>query len=406
MTDLINTDTNVNGVYPSQWIIEAMQTGIISCSSGITPKQVQPNSLDVRLDNTAYRVNCSFLPRHEGMTKKLSEFKWYDILIKDSGTVLERNQVYLFPLQECLALPDHIAASANPKSTTGRLDVFTRLVTDNGQAFDEIPAGYHGRLFLEVVPRSFAIIVRPGDTLAQIRFYTGQSKLTDLETQTLIDNEVLIVDEDYTFPGTFSTLRSNELRVQGGIHLTVRLNGKMVNGKEREEVIGYRAKKNQRPIDLRLIGKSVTRNYWENIFSDSRHVILEPDEFYIFASKELVRLPPAYCAEMVPFDASSGELRTHYAGFFDSGFGYEPGPDPRASAAAIVLEIRNRDVPFLIEAGQPLFRMILLRNIEEPSMLYGKTSGSNYQMQRLRLSKQFPPRKDDETVTTGQGELF
>ena len=398
MTDI--KPSVVNGVYPSQWIIEALQNGIVTASSPFSERQVQPNSLDVRLGQVAYRVTCSFLPSHDGMAVKLSQHKWYDVAIEESGTILERNQVYLFPLQERLALPQSVSASANPKSTTGRLDVFTRLVTDKGQAFDDIPAGYTGPLYLEVVPRSFAIKVRPGDTLAQIRFYSGNPKLSDDDTRALLDSEVLIVDESQTSPGTFSTLRSSDLRVQGGVQLSVRISGKD------EELIGYRAKKNQPPIDLRRIGKSVTRNYWENIYSGSRHVILEPDEFYIFASKELVRLPPGYCAEMVPFDASSGELRTHYAGFFDSGFGYEPGPDPNASAAAVVLEIRNRDVPFLIEAGQPLFRLMLLRNTAEPSTLYGRTSGSNYQMQRLRLSKQFPAPRKEETHLSGQGQLF
>jgi len=392
MTDLINNDTNINGVFPSQWIIEALKNGIVTAASDFSERQVQPNSLDLRLGEIAHRVTCSFLPRQEGMAKKLSRFKWYDVPIKESGTVLERNQVYMFPLQERLALPDHVAASANPKSTTGRLDVFTRVVTENGRAFDEIPAGYQGPLFLEVVPRSFAIKVRPGDTLAQVRFYSGQCKLSDRETQELIDNEVLVTDSDNV------PLRSTDLRVHGGLNLSIRLSSKHSDG-----LIGYKARKNQLPIDLRA--KTSIRAYWENIYSGTGPIILEPDEFYIFASNELVRLPPAYCAEMVPFDASSGELRTHYAGFFDSGFGFEPGPKPEASAAAVVLEIRNRDVPFLIEAGQPLFRLLVLRNAEEPSTLYGRKAGSNYQSQRLRLSKQFYATEQDEIAATGQGRL-
>jgi len=369
--------SNLNGVYPSQWIEQAIRDGIIKTDVDVEPKQIQPNSLDLRMDTKAYRVTCSFLPGAEGMANKLQRFTWYEVPLRETGTILERNQVYLIPLRESLALPDHIAGSANPKSSTGRLDVFTRIVTENGAAFDEIPAGYHGKLYMEVVPRSFAIRVRPDDTLAQIRFQTGSPRMDDAETREILDSGDVIVS-----PG-LRVMRSHDLKISSGVFLSVYL------GQKRDELIGYKARKNQPPIDLRGIGKSSIARFWDSIHHrPGQPVILEPDEFYIFASKEQVRLPPSICAEMVPFDAGSGELRTHYAGFFDSGFGYTPGEQGFARAAAVVLEIRNRDVPFMIDADQPLFRLVLLRNTETPDRLYG-AQGSNYQFQRLKLGKQF-----------------
>jgi len=366
------------GIMPSQWIEAAIANGMIQASPPVAREQIQPNSLDLRLDTMAYRVQCSFLPGAEGLQKKLNRFKWYELPLSQEGTVLERNQVYLIPLAERLALPDHIAARANPKSTTGRLDLFTRLVSETGVAFDEIPAGYHGRLYLEVVPRSFAIRVRPGDCLAQVRFQHGNAQFTDAETAELMDKTEIVLSH------ARQPIRSKDLRISSGMFLTVRIGG------ESDVTIGFKARRNTRPIDLRAVGGSSIRQYWERIYSrPSDPVVLEPDEFYIFASRELVRLPPEYCAEMVPFDAGSGEVRTHYAGFFDSGFGYGHGLPAAQTAGAVVLEIRNRDVPYLIEEGQPLFRLLMLRTADLPNLVYGAGASSHYQSQRLRLSKQF-----------------
>lgn len=358
------------------------------------PGQVQPNSLDLRLSDVGYRVQCSFLPGDEGIQRKLERFMWYESKVGADGLVLERNQAYIFPLCERLALPRDVYARANPKSTTGRLDVFTRLVTEYGQTFDEVRAGYHGPLFLEVVPRSFAIRVRAGDSLAQIRLQCGDPLLSQAETIDLVDREAILLGHD------LGTLRSSNVTKPPahGLVLSISLSRKHETVRRTESTVGYQARKNTSPIDLRAIGKASIRNYWDRIYDDSKPVILEPDEFYIFASKELVRLPPEYCAEMVPFDAGSGEVRTHYAGFFDSGFGYSSKRPPGLSAAAVVLEVRSRDVPFLIEDGQSLFRVNLLRCTEPPDMLYGTELGSNYQSQRLRLSKHFTPPNEEEEV--------
>lgn len=384
------------GIMPSQWIAEAIERGILSSSPPITPDQIQPNSLDLRLGPIAYRVQCSFLPGAEGLQKKLNRFKWYELPVTESGTVLERNQVYLFPLAESVSLPEQISVRANPKSSTGRLDVFTRLVSEHGTVFDEVAAGYSGRLYLEVVPRSFAIRVRPGDSLAQVRFQCGTAQFTDSETAEIMDKE------DIFYSHTKHPLRSGRMRIASGVFLSVRLTG------EPDATVGFKARRNTQPIDLRVIGGASIRQYWERIhYRPSAPVILEPDDFYIFASRELVRLPPWYCAEMVPFDAGSGEVRTHYAGFFDSGFGYAKGLPGIQTAGAVVLEIRNRDVAYLIEEGHPLFRLILLRNADIPERVYGADSSAHYQSQRLRLGKQFRSHDGDadDPAMTAQERL-
>jgi dCTP deaminase len=385
------SSAQLNGVLPSQWIRSAFAKGWIEASAEQTAEQIQPNSLDLRLDGVGWRVQCSFLPGDEGMTNKLHRFGWYPFDIPDDGIVLERNQVYLFPLCERLNLPPEVYGRANPKSSTGRLDVFTRVVTEYGTSFDRVPASYRGALYLEVVPRSFAIRVRKGDSLAQIRFQVGDPRLSVEETVRLLDTETILLGPD------LDLLRSSDVFVPSGMTLSVHL-------PQRNDTIGYQARKNTAPIDLRARGMA-RRNHWDRLYGDGKPIILEPDDFYIFRSSELVRLPPDYCAEMVAFDASSGEVRTHYAGFFDSGFGFVNGKPASETAAAVVLEVRSRDVPFFIEDRQPLFRVHLLRCTEPPDLLYGSLPGSNYQTQRLRLSKQFNAVPEVEETDRSQPRL-
>lgn len=376
-----------NGVYPAQWIQQAFEKGWIESEEPIRPSQIQPNSLDLRLSCVGFRVQCSFLPGEEGMQQKLGRFGWYRFSLPEEGVVLEKNQVYIFPLMEHLRLPSTVKGRANPKSTMGRLDVFCRLVTEYGTAFDETTSGYSGPLYLEVVPRSFAIRIRAGDALSQIRFQIGEPRLGVEETRKILDELPIILDPSLV------PLRSNHLAIANGILLSIYLPRYTEQG--RQATIGYQARKNTPPIDLR--SQAPKRHYWDRLYADGKPIILEPDEFYIFRSRELVSLPPFLCAEMVAFDAGSGELRTHYAGFFDTGFGYDPALPPSETAAAVVLEVRSRDVPFLLEDGQPLFRIHLLRCTEEPNFLYGAQAGSNYQSQRdVRLSKQFSSNQEEE----------
>ena len=368
--------THRGGVLPSQWIRKALGDGTLVAARAVEPSQVQPNSIDLRIGRSGTRVQCSFLPGREGVDGRLRRFGIYPIDAGPDGVVLERNAVYLFPLQESLRLPTGVRARANPKSSTGRLDIFCRLVTDNGTSFDDIPDGFAGRLFLEVVPRSFPIRVREGDSLAQLRFMVGDPTLDDDETRALMASEPIIVAPE-SLP-----LGHARLRVDGGVFMSVNLSA--------EGTVGYRAKRNTGAIDLR--GRHPISHFWERIYHrPSEPLLLEPDEFYILRSNELVRLPPSVCAEMVPFDAGAGEVRTHYAGFFDSGFGYVSADDDGVAAAAVVLEVRGRDVPFHVDEGNHLFRVILLRNHEAPDDLYGRGLRSHYQGQRLRLSKQFLP---------------
>lgn len=369
------------GVLPSQWIRQALTDGTVTAERPVDPAQVQPNSIDLRIGRAGTRVQCSFLPGREGVDGRLRRFGIYPVDAGPDGVVLERNAVYLFPLLESLRLPPGVRARANPKSSTGRLDVFCRLVTDNGTSFDDIPPGFTGRLFLEVVPRSFPVRVREGDSLAQLRFVIGDPTLDDAETRALLASEPIFVTPERL------PLGDAALRVEAGVFMSVDLST--------EGTIGYRAKRNTGAIDLR--GKHRISHFWERIYHrPSEPLLLEPDEFYILRSNELVRLPPGVCAEMVPFDAGAGEVRTHYAGFFDSGFGYIAPDDKGVAAAAVVLEVRGRDVPFHVDEGNHLFRVILLRNHAVPDELYGKGLRSHYQGQRLRLSKQFLPDDDDD----------
>lgn len=372
--------THRGGVLPSQWIRKALSDGTLSAVRPVEPSQIQPNSIDLRIGRSGTRVQCSFLPGREGVASRLRRFGIYPVDAGPDGVVLERNAVYLFPLLESLKLPPGVRARANPKSSTGRLDIFCRLVTEHGTSFDDIPEGFAGPLFLEVVPRSFPIRVREGDSLAQLRFVVGDPTLDDDETRALMAREPIIVAPE-TLPAGHAGLR-----VEDGVFMSVNLSS--------EGAVGYRARRNTGAIDLR--GRHPVGQFWEPIsHSPDEPLLLEPDEFYILRSNELVRLPPSVCAEMVPFDAGAGEVRTHYAGFFDSGFGYVSADDRGVAAAAVVLEVRGRDVPFHVDEGNHLFRVILLRNSEAPDDLYGKGLQSHYQGQRLRLSKQFLPEDGD-----------
>lgn len=380
------------GILPDRWIREAIRDGVVGAASAIEAAQVQPVSLDLRLGPVCHRVQCSFQPgRGSTVGAKLEQFGLYTASLEGpDGAVLERNHVYLIPLEEHLALPAGISARANPKSSTGRLDVFTRVVTEGGESFDDVAEGYAGPLFLEVAPRSFAIRARRGDSLAQLRFQVGDARLDDAETRHLLETDAPVVG-----PGS-DPIPAGQLRVFGGVFLSVDLMGRGGRG----ATVGYRARKNTSLIDLRERGLPISK-FWEWIYArPSEPVILQPDEFYVFASRERVRVSPRVCAEMVPFDAGSGEMRTHYAGFFDSGFGYPP-----SEPARVVLEVRNRDVPFLIEHGQPLFRVQFLANYAEPDALYGAGLGSHYQGQGLRLAKQFGAGREVEDGAERQARL-
>ena len=367
-----------NGILPDRMIAALAQRGAILCGEELEPDQIQPASLDLRLGAIAYRVRASFLPGpHTTVAERIDELKLHEIEL-GSGAVLETSCVYIVPLIERLALPSDIAGAANPKSSTGRLDVFTRVIADRTRGFDRIKAGYRGPLYAEISPRTFPILVRTGSRLSQLRFRRGHALLDAQALQALHARERLVDDD--------------AADVSEGIAVSVDLSATLLvrgNGVNNDAIVGFRAKHHTGLIDVERRAGYDVDEFWEPIHArKDRSLILDPDEFYILASKEAVQVPPHYAAEMVPFDPLVGEFRVHYAGFFDPGFGYA-GAGGRGARA--VLEVRSREVPFILEHGQIVGRLIYEKMLEEPSSLYGDRIGSNYQAQGLKLSKHFRP---------------
>ncbi|MGH7166063.1 MAG: 2'-deoxycytidine 5'-triphosphate deaminase, partial [Nitrospiraceae bacterium] len=381
-----------NGILPYQRLKQLIADRVIRADVQIEGRQIQPASLDLRLGTKAYRLLSSFLPERSEIRERLTlrsnsgqalrpldrarggetvepqgsgqalrgssgqallDFYQSDLVMYEmeltGGAILEKGHVYLVPLLEHLHLPTTLRARANPKSTTGRLDVFTRVITDLNAGFDEIRPGYCGPLYLEIVPRSFAIKVKTGQSLNQLRLVRGSATVSDSALMALHRTEPLL----YHNVPTDQAVPARELRTDQGLFLRIDL-----QGVEREDgvIVGYRAKKNSHVIDLSKIGYYAALDFWEPI---RRHrndsLLLEPEEFYILASKERIRVPAGFAAEMVAYEAACGELRTHYAGFFDPGFGYGRG---ELRGTQVVLEVRPHDVPFLIYDGQTFFKVV------------------------------------------------
>lgn len=378
------------GILPVQKLRLLAESGVIRTPDEfpLQEDQFQPNSIDLRLGTEAIRVRSSFLPESETVTEKISKLHQYTFSIRE-GAILEQNCVYIIPLLEEVHLPggtdsspevnqilslEPLSAKTNPKSSTGRLDIFTRVITDYSHRFEEIEPGYSGKLYLEVVPKSFPVKVKTGQRLNQLRIRHGQVSVSDEELLRIHGQDPLLLDEGG------KPLPMNELKVNNGLFLSVNLMG------EEGEVVGYKAKKHRNLIDLEKVNAYEVSDFWEPIYARSEeHLILEPEAFYIFASKERCRIPVQYAAEMIAYDTGSGELRTHYAGFFDSGF----GGTLEEKGARAVLEVRSHDVPFLIEDGQTFCSMRFEPNTEVPETLYGQSLNSNYQGQGLKLGKHF-----------------
>ncbi|KGK80035.1 2-deoxycytidine 5-triphosphate deaminase [Thalassobacter stenotrophicus] len=350
-----------HGVLPSQALEAMLDRGEIAVTAPLVDGQVQPASLDLRLGTVAYRVRASFLAgAGTPVADRLADFEMHRMSL-DGGAVLEKGCVYLVPLMESLALPAGITAVANAKSSTGRLDLLTRVITDGGTEFDRIPEGYAGPLYAEICPRSFSVLVRPGMRLNQIRFRQGEAVLSDsamaaLHTQTPLVDGTPLISEGLGF--------SVDLKPSEG------------------DLVGYRAKPHTGVIDLDNIGHYTPRDYWEEVRTSDGRIILDPGAFYILVSREAVTIPPQYAAEMAPYLAMVGEFRVHYAGFFDPGFGH--GVPARG-----VLEVRCHEAPFVLEHGQVVGRLVYEGMTEVPNVLYGADMKSNYQGQGLKLSKHF-----------------
>jgi dCTP deaminase len=359
----------------------------IDAAPAITESQIQPASVDLRLGTKAYRLISSFLPERSEIGARLnvldlyqSELVMYDIDLTQ-GAILEKGHVYLVPLLEHVALPSHVRGRANPKSSTGRLDIFTRLITDLNAGFDEIPHGYQGPLYLEIVPRSFTIRVQTGLALNQLRLLTGRSTVSDSKLRALHRSAKLLYHNDDDPDAR--PLATQDIRVDHGLFLRIDLRG---SGAGRE-IVGYRAKKNSHVVDLSKTGHYSALDFWEPIYRQPNNtLLLEPEEFYILASHERIKVPAGYAAEMVAYEAAFGELRTHYAGFFDPGFG---AGDGTRKGTQVVLEVRPHDVPFLIRDGQTFFKVVYENMLDLPEHLYGASIGSSYHQQGLTLSKHF-----------------
>jgi dCTP deaminase len=358
------------GILPAQAIAALAKSGAIVAATPILPVQIQPASLDLRLGARVWRIRASFLPSpRTSVDERLAELALHRIELDEDGAVLETGCVYLVELEERLALPPDLFAAANPKSSTGRLDVFTRVIGDRVASFDALPAGYAGPLYLEVSPRTFPILVRRGSRLAQVRFRRGDARLDGKALAALQARERLVDAADADF-------------ASGAISVSVDLSGRLSGG-----IAGYRAKRHTGLIDIDKRGAYDVADFWEPIAArPSRGLVLDPDAFYILASEEAVHVPPDHAAEMVPFDPLVGEFRVHYAGFFDPGFGHAAAGGMGARA---VLEVRSREVPFILEHRQIVGRLIYERMSERPETLYGEALGSNYQAQGLKLSKHF-----------------
>jgi len=362
------------GILPDRMIAALAADGAIRSASAFAPDQIQPASLDLRLGDIAYRVRASFLPGRTTVAQRIDELKLHEVALGE-GAVLETGCVYIVPLLESLALPSEISAAANPKSSTGRLDVFTRVIADELRGFDRIEPGYRGPLYAEISPRTFPVLVRKGARLSQIRFRRGHALLDARALRELHARERLVDADDAD--------------VSEGVAVSVDLSGKLApaHAGGADGIVGYRAKRHTGLIDVERRAGYAVLDFWEPIAArGDMSLILDPNEFYILASKEAVQVPPDYAAEMVPFDPLVGEFRVHYAGFFDPGFGYAGAGGKGARA---VLEVRSREVPFILEHGQIVGRLVYENMLARPEKLYGQGIGSNYQAQTLKLSKHF-----------------
>jgi len=380
-TDLMAYLKGKPGYLPCQLIEQVHRQGMIRSQETILASQIQPVSMDLRLGPKAYRIQCSFLPENAPVETKLKEVSLYDFDITDGG-ILEKNAIYLIPLMEELSLSSSLCGLANPKSSTGRLDMFTRVIVDGGHRFDEIPLGYKGKLYLEIISRSFPVKIHAGLSLNQLRLANVSSQSLDKKKLVLKyrNNPILFDRSGFSIP-------VDEVKVEEGIYVSVD-----VSGDQPDSIIAYKAKTNSTVIDLSKTKYYKAEEFWEPIYRNKKNwLILEPESFYIMMSKERVCIWPDWLAEMVAYEPNSGELRTHYAGFFDSGFGWNGTDDLINQGTRAVMEVRPHDVPFMVEDGQTFCRLKFEKVVERPEKLYGLSLNSNYHSQGLALSKYFNP---------------
>ena len=367
---------HATGIVPAQEIRALIRERHILSLKPISEGQIQPASIDLRLASPAYRVRASFLPGPGvSVREKIDALTMHEIDL-GPGAVLEKGCVYIVPIMESLKLGKRVSGMANPKSSSGRLDVFTRLITDEATTFERVRTAYKGPLYVEISPRAFSIVVREGDSLNQLRIRRGSPPATDTAMRKLHE-EVGLVHSD-----------SGQENISRGIAVTVDLRGGNGAGSTGGgAIIGYRAKRHTDLIDIARVNHYDPRDYWEPILAErDSGLTLNPGDFYILVSREAITVPPDHAAEMVAYDTLNGEFRVHYAGFFDPGFGFA---ESGGAGARAVLEIRSHEVPFMLEHGQVVGRLIYERLTDIPDKIYGRDIGSNYQRQGLALAKQF-----------------
>jgi dCTP deaminase len=383
----MESDLRRRGVLPSQEIRDLISTGKIGSPAQIDESQVQPASIDLRLGRVAYRVEASFLPSRTPISAKIRSLQLEEIDLSKPA-LLAKGSVFIVPLLENLALPPDMSGKANPKSTTGRLDIFTRLMTEGGGEFEAVPCGYNGNLYVEIVPRTFSVVVRTGTKLNQLRFWRGNPQRDDDDLRHLARRKNLVYYDDLSG----SEENGEEVRTRvvpaaasigGGLRVSVDLHS--IDGRG---IVAYRALGDTQPIDLSKVAAYDPSDYWEFITRPKLdRIVLRPGDFYLLASKERVGVPPGYAAEMEQYDPSLGEFSVHYAGFFDPGFGF--GTDGEIKGTRAVLEVRAHEVPMLLEDRQTVGRLNYYKMADVPEKLYGQVIGSSYQQQGLTLSKQF-----------------
>ncbi len=364
-----------DGILPAQEIHELVNNGKIRSRAEISGDQIQPASIDLRLGDRAYRLRASFLPGESLIDPKIRELALEQIDLREPA-ILKPDHVYIARAMEYLALPPDVAGKANPKSTTGRLDIFTRLLTEVQPAFETVPQGYAGDLYIEIFPRTFPVIVRAGTKLSQLRFFRGVPERGDENLRRLADRKELVYENGGS---------PCDPRIEGGLRMSIDLGV----GAPKETVVAYKAKKTDEPIDLSRHGGYDADEFWQTYRAEdvARGLVLDPREFYLLVSKERVAVPPEYAAEMESYDPSIGEFTVHYAGFFDPGFGY--GVKGEIKGTNAVLEVRAHEVPVLLEDGREIGRLVYHKMAERPEKVYGLAIGSSYQQQGLALSKQF-----------------
>jgi dCTP deaminase len=372
----LGLEAGAAGVLPSQALRRAVGAGYLDGGDFKIPDaSIQPASVDLRLGEMAYRIRCSFLPAHDSVERKVKDHILDELDLRRDGAVLETNRPYLIPLIEELALPPEVRGRTNPKSSTGRLDVFTRVITDDSSRFDEIAPGYRGKLYLEVVPLSFTVRVRQGLALNQLRLSTGPSSLTDEQLRARHAEDPILFRDG-------RPLGDRHFATAAGVFLGLDLRGDATGR------VGYRAKDHAPLLEMGQVDAYRPEEFWEPVYrEDGDRIVLAPERFYLLLSDESVLVPPDMAAEMTAYDPTSGELRTHYAGFFDPGFGYDAAAQLQGSRAA--LEVRAHDVPFMIEHRQRVCKLTFERMVAAPDKLYGAPIGSSYQGQQETLGKHF-----------------